>query len=435
MDEKIFSQSLFSADQILGAMLNIAPGAMIAVDSAQQIFLFSRGAEEIFGYSKEDILGQTLDVLLPMAFIQLHQQYFQAFALAPESVRLMHARKKIEGRRKDGSVFPAEAAISKVQEDGKLLFIVFLQDVTERVLIEKTLRKNRKYLENLMEARAASAQLSEESLLLEIETHLQAQNILLQKVESLARSNADLAQFAVVASHDLQEPLRMVISYLELLAYQEHEANASKAYATFALEGATRMKTLIQNLLSAAHTPEKRAAYTHTNCEEVLQVVEQNLFRAIQENAVRITHEPLPTLLADKSQMIQLFQNLISNAIKYRSELPPQIHISARQFAADTLLKAQWVFCVRDNGLGIEPKDFEEIFEMSQRLSPNGDSPGFGMGLAISRSVVERHGGRIWVESEPGKGAKFFFTLPDLKSEILGDSPDAENDVKGQLTG
>ena len=197
MDEKIFSQSLFSADQILGAMLNIAPGAMIAVDSAQQIFLFSRGAEEIFGYSKEDILGQTLDVLLPMAFIQLHQQYFQAFALAPESVRLMHARKKIEGRRKDGSVFPAEAAISKVQEDGKLLFIVFLQDVTERVLIEKTLRKNRKYLENLMEARAASAQLSEESLLLEIETHLQAQNILLQKVESLASSNADLAQFAV----------------------------------------------------------------------------------------------------------------------------------------------------------------------------------------------------------------------------------------------
>ncbi len=430
MEENTNPLSSYSAEYLLGAMLNIAPGAIIAVNRSQQILLFSRGAEEIFGYSQEEIVGQTLEVLLPMASIQTHQQHFQAFAQAPESVRLMNVRKKIEGRRKNGQVFPAEAAISKTLGEGERLFLVFLQDITERALIEKTLRKNRKYLENLMSARAAQAQLTEESLLLEIEAHLQAQEILLQKVDSLARSNADLTQFAAVVSHDLQEPLRMVMHSLELLAHEAYETQGAKEYVVSALHGATRMKTLIQNQLATARLPEQLAV-AYTNCEEVLQWVQQNLILSIQENAVRITHEPLPTLLADKSQMIQLFQNLISNAIKFRSELPPEIHISARQLTADTLLKVHWVFCVRDNGLGIEPRDFERIFEMSQRLSPNGDAPGFGMGLTIARRVVERHGGRIWVESEPGKGAKFFFTLPEIKPEILGGSPDAENDLKG----
>ncbi len=431
MEENINSLSSYSAEYFLGAMLNIAPGAIIAVNGSQQILLFSRGAEEIFGYSQAEIVGQTLDVLLPLASLQAHHQHFQAFAQAPESVRLMNVRKKIEGRRKNGQVFPAEAAISKTLGDGERLFLVFLQDITERALIENTLRKNRKYLENLMEARAAQAQLTEESLLLEIEAHLQAQEILLQKVDSLARSNADLTQFAAVVAHDLQEPLRTVISSLELLA---HEAHETKEFVVSALQGATRMKTLIQNQLATARLPEQRA-YVYTNYEEVLHLVQQNLCLSIQENAVRITHEPLPTLLADKSQMIQLFQNLISNAIKFRSELPPEIHISARQLTADALLKVQWVFCVRDNGLGIDPSDFERIFEMSQRLSPHGDAPGFGMGLTIAQRVVERHGGRIWVESEPGKGAKFFFTLPEIKRDILGGSPGAENDVKGQVTG
>jgi PAS domain S-box-containing protein len=226
--------------------------------------------------------------------------------------------------------------------------------------------------------------------------------------EELKRSNAELEQFAYVASHDLQEPLRMVSSYTQLLLrrFGERFDGDSREFMGYIVDGAARMKQLIEDLLAYSRVGTRGKDFREIPVEEALGRAVSNLRAAIQETRAAVSWDPLPTVLADDTQLTQLFQNLIGNALKFRSSSVPRIHV----FVANN--EPAWHFMVRDNGIGIEPQYFERIFMVFQRLHNKADYPGTGIGLAICKKVVERHGGRIWVESRPGDGSAFHFTLP-----------------------
>jgi len=236
-----------------------------------------------------------------------------------------------------------------------------------------------------------------------------------EKTEELARSNKDLEQFAYVASHDLQEPLRMVTSYVQLLArrYKGKLDSDADEFISFAVDGAIRMRKLIIDLLTYARVGMRGNELEPTDCEMVLKQSLNNLKLAMKQDRAVVTHGPLPTVLADRPQLGQLFQNLIGNAIKFRGDESPRVHISASRNGNG------WTFSVRDNGVGIAPEYSERIFIIFQRLHNRQEYTGTGMGLAICKKIVEQHGGRIWVESEVGKGATFYFTLPAPKAEPL----------------
>ncbi|MCL6435034.1 MAG: GAF domain-containing protein [Leptolyngbyaceae cyanobacterium HOT.MB2.61] len=245
---------------------------------------------------------------------------------------------------------------------------------------------------------------------------IQMNERLKQLTTELQRSNQDLEQFAYIASHDLQEPLRAIISYTQMLAkkYQGKLDEKADLYIHFAVDGAVRMQQLIRDLLAYSRAGRQDLKRQPTDCNLVIQKVLQDLQVAIAESNATITTDPLPTLNADPNQLFLLFQNLIGNAIKYRGEEPPQIDVSAtslqkldNQEEPDT-----WLFSIRDNGIGIEPQYCDRIFGIFQRLHTQEEYSGTGLGLAISQKIVERHGGRIWVESQAGQGSTFYIEIP-----------------------
>ena len=241
----------------------------------------------------------------------------------------------------------------------------------------------------------------------------QAEIALREAHEELKRSNAELEQFAYVASHDLQEPLRMVSSYTQLLLrrFGERFDGDSREFMGYIVDGAARMKQLIEDLLAYSRVGTKGKEFREVAVEDSLRRAVSNLRAAIEEAGAAVTWDALPTVMADDTQLAQLFQNLIGNALKFRSASVPRIHVFvSRQDSG-------WHFMVRDNGIGIEPQYFERIFMVFQRLHNKGEYPGTGIGLAICKKVVERHGGRIWVESRPGDGSAFHFTLPKMQGE------------------
>jgi signal transduction histidine kinase len=237
-----------------------------------------------------------------------------------------------------------------------------------------------------------------------------AEDQLKQTTAELERSNTELQQFAYVASHDLTEPLRMVVSYLQLLADRNQSKldAESQEFIGYAVDGAKRMQALINDLLAYARVDIRGRQFEPTNCEDALLVALANLKIAIQESNATIEHESLPTVNGDRIQLTQIFQNLIGNALKFRGDTPLRIQISAKRNGGE------WIFQVKDNGIGIETKNFARIFVLFQRLHTRQEYAGTGMGLAICKKIIERHGGRIWVESAPGEGSTFFFTLPVL---------------------
>ncbi len=235
----------------------------------------------------------------------------------------------------------------------------------------------------------------------------EAEEDLARKVEELARSNAELEQFAYVASHDLQEPLRMVAAYTQLLGERYRgklDENADK-FIGYASEGALRMQTLIQDLLAFSRIGRNGAALGHVDCDAVVEEVLLSLGPAMEETGAVVTHTALPVVWADRSQMVQIFQNLIGNAIKFRGEDPA---ISVQAEKADK----QWLFSVSDNGIGIAPECAENVFVVFQRLHARTEYPGNGIGLAICKKIVQRYGGKIWVEPRTGHGSIFKFTMP-----------------------
>jgi signal transduction histidine kinase len=236
--------------------------------------------------------------------------------------------------------------------------------------------------------------------------HAQAQ--LQQYIQELTRSNADLEHFAYAASHDLQEPVRAVVMCLQLFQadYIGKLETRADELIRHAVEGGARMRTLVDDLLRYARVSTRGTPLVPTDCTVVVTQALDNLKVVLEESGAVVTYEPLPTVLADATQLLRVFQNLLSNALKFRTAAPPTVHISAER------QESAWLFAVRDNGMGIEPQYAERIFVIFQRLHTRSEYPGTGMGLALCKKIVERHGGRIWVESALGQGATFFFTLP-----------------------
>lgn len=256
-----------------------------------------------------------------------------------------------------------------------------------------------------------------------------AEHQLAIKAAELARSNEELEQFAYVASHDLKEPLRMVTSYLQLLSrrYKDRLDQDASDFISFAVEGAERMRLLIDDLLAYSRVGSRGRALAPTDCGRVVDTVLQNLRVAIEDSGARIERGELPLLAGDERQLVQLLQNLIANAIKFRGSAPPVVRIDAAALAtlrddpsavagltAEDCAEDGWLISVADNGIGISPQFFDKIFLIFQRLHQRDEYPGTGIGLAVCKKIIERHGGRIWVDSTPGQGTTFRFTLRHL---------------------
>lgn len=358
-----------AADARYRGLLEAAPDAMVVVDQAGEIVLLNVQAEKRFGYSRDELIGQQVRNIIPEGFAE--RLIADDLRSAAEALA-QHIGTGIEliARRKDGTEFPIEMMLSPLESADGILVTAAIRDITVRRAAEATL--------------AAT-------------------------IEELRRSNEELGQFAYIASHDLQEPLRMVASYTQLLARRyvgRLDADADE-FIAFAVDGATRMQRLIDDLLAYSRVGTQGVELSEVSSEDAFTRAVRHLGAAIDEQAARITHDPLPTVLADETQLVQLFQNLLGNAIKYRGVGPPEVHVAASASEdGDT-----WAFAVRDNGLGIDPVYFERIFGMFQRLHRRDEFSGTGIGLAICKKIVERHGGSLSVESALGLGSTFRFTL------------------------
>ena len=351
-------------------LLEAAPDAMVVVDQAGDIVLLNVQAEKQFGYRRDELLGQKVKNIIPEGFAE--RLVSDGLRSAEDALaQQIGTGIELSGRRKDGSEFPLELMLSPLESAEGTLITAAIRDISVR--------------------KAAEADL-------------------VQNVQDLNRSNQELEQFANIASHDLQEPLRMVASYTQLLSrrYKGKLDSDADEFIAYAVDGASRMQRLIQDLLAYSRVGSKGGNLRDISSDNALQQALQNLRGVIQDSGALVTHDPLPTVMADEIQLIQLFQNLVGNAIKYQKPGVPKVQISAARNGAK-----KWTFSVKDNGLGIESQYFERIFGMFQRLHKREEFAGTGIGLAICKKIVERHGGRISVESQPGSGSTFRFALAE----------------------
>jgi PAS domain S-box-containing protein len=351
-------------------LLEAAPDAMVVVNQGGEIVLLNLQAEKQFGYHRDELVGQKVKNIIPEGFAE------RVIADGTRSAAEALAQQigtgiELHGRRKDGSDFPIEIMLSPLESTEGILVTAAIRDITVRK---------------------------------DTETHL------VKTVGELKRSNDELQQFAYVASHDLQEPLRMVASYTQLLAkrYKGRLDSEADEFIAYAVDGSNRMQGLIRDLLAYSRAGTNGKALREFSSEKALKEALSNLRVTIQESGALVTHDSLPTITSDDTQLVQVFQNLVGNAIKYRSAEVPQVHVSATKNGAK-----EWIFSVRDNGLGIDPQYFERIFVLFQRLHGREEFKGTGIGLTICKKIVERLGGRIWVESQPEKGSTFCFALPE----------------------
>jgi PAS domain S-box-containing protein len=349
-------------------LLEAAPDAMVVVNQGGEIVLLNVQAEKQLGYRRDELLGQPVTNIIPAGFAE---RLIADDLRSAEDASAQQIGTGIEliARRKDGDEFPIELMLSPLRNAEGILVTAAIRDISVRK---------------------------------------KAAVILLQKVEELNRSNEELGQFAYIASHDLQEPLRMVASYTQLLSRRykgKLDADADE-FITFAVDGASRMQRLIQDLLTYSRVGTKGKLLRQTSSEDALQHALVNLRGSIDSSGAVVTHDHLPTVLADEMQLTQLFQNLVGNAIKYQKSGIPHVHIAAAKNG-----DKKWTFAVKDDGIGIDPQYFERIFGMFQRLHKREEFSGTGIGLAICKKIVERHGGNISVESAAGQGTTFRFTL------------------------
>jgi light-regulated signal transduction histidine kinase (bacteriophytochrome) len=258
----------------------------------------------------------------------------------------------------------------------------------------------------------------------EMEDRRRAEEELRKTMADLQRSNKELEQFAYVASHDLQEPLRMVSSYTQLLALRlgDQLDDKSQKFINYAVDGAVRMQQLIQDLLLFSRVTTRGGTFDTVDSHSALGFAVRNLQQAIHESGALVVNDDLPQVIADQTQLVQVLQNLIGNAIKFRGEEQPRIRVTAQED------DHRWLFSVKDNGIGIDAQYKDKVFVIFQRLHTRVEYPGTGIGLALCQRIVQRHGGEIWVESKPGEGSTFFFTL----SKSIGEKQRDANESRRQ---
>ncbi|HVW10652.1 MAG TPA: ATP-binding protein [Bryobacteraceae bacterium] len=365
------AEALSKTEQKFRSLLEAAPDAMIISAEDGRITLVNSQAERLFGFRREELAGENIQTLLP------EWKGLQTSA---------GSHKEVKGVRKDRSSFPAEISLSPLNTEEGLLVTSAIRDITERKKIDEAIRELNARLEERVTERTRE---------------------LREANEALRQSNDDLSQFAYAASHDLQEPLRMVALYGQLFQKRyahklDEEAGRSLG---FMITGAQRMEMLLRDLLVYSQTGSDEEPSGPVDCQEVLAKVALNLQAAIEQNKATVTWSRLPEVKAHEIRIVQLFQNLVGNAIKYRGAEPPVIKVSAEQ------QDGHWLFGVEDNGIGIKPEYSQQVFGIFKRL--HGHSyPGTGIGLAICQRIVERYGGRIWVEPAIPQGSKFCFTMP-----------------------
>jgi PAS domain S-box-containing protein len=371
---------LQKAEEKFRSLLEAAPDAMIVINREGRIILVNAQAESLFGYARKELLENRLAILLPERFHGQHLEQRSSF-FSEASVRPMRVGFELYGRHKDGTEFPVEISLSPLETEEGSLVSSAIRDITGRKRAEEEIRQLAAHLEERVQ----------------------------ERTEQLSRSNEELQQFAYLASHDLQEPLRTASIYAQLLAKRcrgRLDAEADQ-YIGVIIDSATHLEKLIRGVLDFSHLDSRgTGSFTNLSCDAALEDALRNVRTLIEESHAVITSDPLPWIIGDPLQLVRLFQNLVVNSIKYRSEEVPRIQITVQPHGRE------WLFSVRDNGIGIEPQYAEKVFGLFKRVQPRDRSSGTGMGLAICRKVVGRHGGRIWVESALGKGATFCFTFP-----------------------
>ena len=352
-----------------------APDAVVVINEEGLIVRWNPRAEVIFGWTAAEVIGMPLPaVIIPEKFLKIYQASMKKF-METKEVPFLNKPLELHAIRKDRTEFDVGLSIAPTLLKGKHFFIGFISDISFRKKSEALIQ---------------------------------------QKSEDLVRSNKELEQFAYVASHDLQEPLRIITSYVQLLEkrYKEKLGKDADEFIHFTVDAAARMHTLINDLLTYSRVGSLGGQFLPADCNVVVKTALENLKSSVKETNAKIKLDVLPVLNADASQMVQLFQNLIGNGIKFRGKNIPEIKISAEDKIS------HWLFSVSDNGIGIQKEYLEKIFIIFQRLHTIADYPGTGIGLAICKKIVERHGGEIWVESEIGKavpagrqGTTFKFTI------------------------
>jgi PAS domain S-box-containing protein len=341
--------------------------AILVANTDREVISCNPAFTDLFGYTLDEIRGRKT---------RLIYEDEEEFNLVREILEERQDESNFfftpNYRKKSGTVFPGETNLFYLRDDAGEVqgFIGLVRDITAR---------------------------------------RQAQKQIATYAADLERSNRELEQFAYVVSHDLQEPVRTVKNWLGLLEdrYRGEMDERAERYIDHAVDGARRMQEMIRALLDLSRVGTRGQELAPTDLEVVLGRTLRSLRRVIEDADAQVTCDSLPTVMADRAQLAQVFQNLVANAIKFRREgVPPRVHVSAKRQGDE------WVFSVADNGIGIDPQQTERIFEVFQRLHTDEEYPGLGMGLALCKRIVERHGGRIWVESEPGQGSMFCFTLP-----------------------
>jgi PAS domain S-box-containing protein len=356
-------------------LLEAAPDAMVVVNDAGEIVLLNVQAEKWFGYNRDELIGQKVKNIIPEGFAERIIPHGRRSGTEEKLAQHLGAGIELLGRRKDGSEFPIELMLSPLESAEGILVTAAIRDITVRKRSDEHLAK---------------------------------------AVGELKRSNDELQQFAYVSSHDLQEPLRMVSSYTQLLAkrYKGRLDSDADEFIAYAVDGCNRMQELIQDLLAYSRAGTNGKALHEISSEDALKTALTNLRGTIEQSGAVVTHDFLPAIRIDETQLTQVFQNLVGNAIKYRGVESPQVHVSALRNGGN-----EWIFSVRDNGLGIDPQYFGRIFILFQRLHGREEFEGTGIGLAICKKIVEQLGGRIWVESQPEKGSTFCFALPEMEEK------------------
>jgi len=382
--ERIMQEKKFES------LLESAPDSVITVSENFEIKEWNKKSDELFGWTKEEVNGKKItDIIFPASrkteYINLLTGIISEYSNSSNNQLDITAIKKTEKE------FPIELTVSVVKLGTSHLFILFIRDISER-------KKNELELKN--------------------------------RAEELVSINEELERFAYVASHDLQEPLRSISSYVQLIQkrYIDKLDESAQEFIKFVVDGAERMKLLINDLLSYSRIGNKKESFTEVNSGHVISIVLNNLHAAISESGAKISFDPdikdFPVIVADQGQLLELFQNLMSNALKFIKSDKPLIKIAAKKLTPVLARKiienqkidqAVWLFSVSDNGIGIPHEFLDKIFVLFQRLHGKGEYPGTGIGLTICKKIVERHGGKIWVESEEGKGSTFNFTIPVIQ--------------------